>query len=72
MKFYQTTKKQKTIQNKYNLSFLEKLDVVRLFRLHQLKGMLVTAAMHIFCNQASKLCSRKLDKADGDFIVKTH
>ena len=30
------------------------------FDFYQCKGMPGTAALHVFCNQASKLCQRKL------------
>ena len=30
------------------------------FSLYQCKGMSGTAALHVFCNQASKLCLRKM------------
>ena len=33
-----------------------KSQVIGQFSLYQCKGMLVTAASHVFCNQASKLC----------------
>ena len=32
------------------------------FRLYRCKGMSGTAALHIVCNQASKMCTRKLAK----------
>ena len=32
------------------------------FRLYRCKGMSGTAALHIECNQASKMCTRKLAK----------
>ena len=34
-----------------------KSQVIGQFSLYQCKGMSVTAASHVFCNQASKLCS---------------
>ena len=34
----------------------EKSQVIGKFSLYQCKGMPVTAASHVFCNQASKLC----------------
>ena len=37
-----------------------KSQVIGQFSLYQCKGMSVTAASHVFCNQASKLCERKL------------
>ena len=33
-----------------------KSQVIGQLSLHQCKGMSVTAASHVFCNQASKLC----------------
>ena len=33
-----------------------KSQVIGQFSLYQCKGMSVTAASHVFCNQASKLC----------------
>ena len=35
-------------------------QVMGQFRLYRCKGMSGTAALHIVCNQASKMCTRKL------------
>ena len=37
-------------------------QVMAQFRLYRCKGMSGTAALHIVCNQASKMCTRKLAK----------
>ena len=37
-------------------------QVMGQFRLYRRKGMSGTAALHIVCNQASKICTRKLAK----------
>ena len=37
-----------------------KLSVIGQFSFYQCKGMSGIAALHIFCNQASKMCIRKL------------
>ena len=37
-------------------------QVIGQFRLYRYKGISGTAALHIVCNQASKMCRRKLAK----------
>ena len=37
-------------------------QVMGQFSLYRCKGMSCTAALHIVCNQASKMCTRKLTK----------
>ena len=37
-------------------------QVMGQFRFYRCKGMSGSAALHIVCNQASKMCTRKLDK----------
>ena len=37
-------------------------QVMGQFRLYRCKGMPCTTALHIVCNQASKMCIRKLAK----------
>ena len=37
-------------------------QVMGQFRLYRCKGMSETAALHIVCNQASEMCTRKLAK----------
>ena len=38
----------------------ERSQVMGQFRLYQYKGMSGTVALHIVCNQVSKICTRKL------------
>ena len=37
-------------------------QVIGQFRLYRCKGMSGTTALHVVCNQASKMCTRKLAK----------
>ena len=50
-----------------------KSQVMGQFRLHRLKGMSDTAALHIVCNEGFNLCSRKLAiNQMGGKIVMSH
>ena len=42
------------------------------FGLYRCKGILGTAALHIFCNQVSKMCKRKCVMNLVGFIVYSH
>ena len=44
-------------------------QVMGQFRLYRCKGMSGTAALHIVCNQASKMCTGKLAKNQVGVIL---